>query len=338
MMVLFKAFLLGCGIINQIILLEAIMLNVTVSELVKKLHVKVQAGEEFLNRQIYTSELSRPGVELAGHFDFYDDRRIQVLGKAELSFINEMPPNEAEDIMERLCQKHVPAFIISRNLTAPDVLLKASQKAGIPILQSASKTTSVISNLTNYLENKLAERVSKHGVFLDVFGMGVLITGDSGVGKSEVALELIQKGHLLVADDRVEFYQLDELTLIGESPAILKNLLEVRGIGIIDVMTLFGAGSVREMKRLDIIVHLELWDSNKNFDRLGNIQDTVTILDVDVPRFVIPVKLGRNIANIVEVATMNYRAKQMGFDATATFENNLTKLIAENSSEEEHRV
>ncbi|MBF0779614.1 MULTISPECIES: HPr(Ser) kinase/phosphatase [unclassified Granulicatella] len=310
------------------------MSKVSVSELVDKLRIKVLFGEEFLHKQVYTSELSRPGVELTGYFNFYDEKRIQVFGKTEISFIAQMNSEKADEVVERLCSPLVPAFIFSRGLDVPQIFVEKAIKAGIPLLQAYSKTTSVISNVTNFLEHKLAERLSIHGVFLDVFGTGVLITGDSGVGKSEVALDLIQKGHLLVADDRVEFYQLDELTLIGESPAILKNLLEVRGIGIIDVMNLFGVGTVRDTKRLDMIIHLELWNSEKTFDRLGNTYETIQILDVNIPRFVIPVKLGRNIANIIEVATKNHRAKNMGFDATRVFEQNLSKLIAENSQKE----
>ncbi|MBS4750490.1 HPr kinase/phosphorylase [Granulicatella sp. zg-ZJ] len=306
-------------------------MTVTVQELVNTLRLKVQHGEAFLERHIFTSELSRPGVELTGYFEYYDERRIQVLGMTEISFIQKLDKQEALDVMRKLCAHETPAFIIARNLEAPMCLVEAAEKACIPILQTSSKTTSVISNLTNYLESKLAERVSMHGVFIDIFGVGVLLTGDSGVGKSETALELLQQGHRLVADDRVDFYQVDELTLIGESPSILKNLLEVRGIGIIDVMTLFGVGSVRDTKKLDLIVRLEVWNEHKTFDRLGNGQQRVRILDVDVPQISIPVKMGRNLANIVEVATMNYRAKGMGFDATEVFQNNLNKLIQENT-------
>lgn len=310
------------------------MVKVTVNDLVSTLHLKVQHGEAFLNREVFTTELSRPGVELTGFFDFYDHKRIQVFGKTEISFIQQMDKVQAQLIMKQLCHEDIPAFIISRDIQALDVIVEAAMAAHIPILQSPAQTTSVISNVTNYLEHRLAPRESVHGVFLDVFGTGVLITGDSGVGKSETALELIQKGHRLVADDRIDFYQIDELTLIGESPSILKNLLEVRGIGIIDIVTLLGVGRVRETKKLDLIIHLELWDSHKVFDRLGNNQNTRRILDVDVPQLSIPVKLGRNIANIVEVATMNFSAKRMGFDATETFQNNLSKLIEENSSQQ----
>ena len=173
------------------------------------------------------------------------------------------------------------------------------------------------------------------GVLVDMYGMGVLNAGDSGVGKSETALELVKRGHRLIADDRVEVYEQDEQTLIGEAPAILRHLLEIRGIGIIDVMNLFGAGAVRSDTPIQLVVHLETWTPDKNFDRLGNGDETIQIFDVTLPRVTIPVKIGRNLAIIIEVAAMNYRAKAMGYDATKTFEDNLNSLIQENSAIDE---
>lgn len=306
---------------------------VTVQQLIDTLHIKVQHGDDNLQRVILTSELSRPGLELTGYFDYYPTDRIQVFGRTEITFLESLPEETAKEIIEKLCHPDVPAFIMARNLKAPQLMVDITLQAKIPILQSANKTTSVISNLTHYLENQLAVRQSVHGVFIDVYGIGVLLTGDSGVGKSETALDLIKNGHRLVADDRIDFYQVDELTLIGEAPTILKNLLEVRGIGIVDVMTIFGATAVKETKKLEMIVHLEMWDGQQSYDRLGNNQKMVRILDVDVPKFTIPVKLGRNLANIVEVATMNFRAKKLGFDATKMFEEKLNQLILENSKE-----
>ena len=202
--------------------------TVTVKELVDSSGYVVLSGEEFLGNKITTSEISRPGVELTGFFNFYPSARIQLLGKTELTFIERMTAEERLIVMRRLCNKETPCFVIGRRLPAPAELLKAAQEAGIPILSAQSRTTRVSSNITNFLEGKLAERVSMHGVFVDVFGMGVMITGDSGVGKSETALELIQKGHRLVADDRVDLYQHDENTLIGEAPGILRHLIEIR--------------------------------------------------------------------------------------------------------------
>ncbi|AZP04602.1 HPr(Ser) kinase/phosphatase [Jeotgalibaca ciconiae] len=309
--------------------------SVTIQELVKTSSYKILVGEEFLNKKITSTEIYRPGVELTGYFAFYPSWRIQLMGQTELSFIERMTPEERLVIMRRLCQKETPCFIISRNMTPPIELIKACQEAGIPILQAQSKTTRVSSNVTNLLESRLAERISMHGVLVDVFGMGVMITGDSGVGKSETALELIQKGHRLVADDRIDLYQHDEDTLMGESPPILRHLIEIRGIGIMDVMTLFGAGAVKQSNEVNLIVNLALWTKEKKFERLGSTEEVVNILDVQIPKITVPVKTGRNLAIIVEMAAMNFRAKTMGYNAAETFERNLDLLIKENSKEED---
>lgn len=309
--------------------------SVTVKELVEVSTFRVVVGEEFLNKKIRTTEISRPGVELTGFFNFYPSERIQLLGRTELSYIDKMTPAERLVIMRRLCQEDTPCFIVSRKMEPPVELVKACQENGVPLLQAQSKTTRVSSNVTNFLESRLAERVSMHGVLLDVFGIGVMITGDSGVGKSETGLELIQKGHRLIADDRVDLYQHDEDTLIGEAPKILRHLIEIRGIGIMDVMTLFGAGAVKSANEVNLIVNLELWTPEKKFERLGSTEEVVDILDVKVPKITIPVKTGRNMAIIVEIAAMNFRAKNMGYNAAETFERNLELLIQENSRREE---
>lgn len=309
--------------------------SVTVKELVDSSGFIVISGKEFLDKKITTAEISRPGLELTGFFTYYPSTRIQLLGMTELTFTERMTSEERLVVMRRLCQKETPCFVIGRRLEAPAELVKAAQEAGIPILSAQSRTTRVSSNITNFLEGKLAERVSMHGVLVDVFGMGVMITGDSGVGKSETALELIQKGHRLVADDRVDLYQQDDNTLIGEAPSILRHLIEIRGIGIIDVMTLFGAGAVKQTNEVNLIVNLEIWSKEKKFERLGSTEELMNILEVDVPRITIPVKTGRNLAIIIEVAAMNFRAKTMGYNAAETFEKNLEALIQENQLREE---
>jgi|GEM_PF-102808 len=298
--------------------------------ILKKTNLKPIYGEEYLDRPIVTSEISRPGLELAGFLNFYPAERIQLLGRTETSFVASMDEGIRLEVMERLCKPETPCFIISRKLEPPKELVEAAAKAQIPILQATSKTTQVSSSVTNFLEGRLAERSSVHGVLLDVFGIGLLITGESGVGKSETALELVQKGHRLVADDRVELYQYDELTLIGEAPEILNNLIEIRGVGIVDVMTLFGAGAILDQKQVDLVVHLENWTPDKRYDRLGGYMENVELMGVEIPKIRIPVKTGRNVSIILEVACMNFRAKKMGFDATESFTNRLTQLIAEN--------
>jgi HPr kinase/phosphorylase len=213
-------------------------------------------------------------------------------------------------------------------------LKQAAKENNIPILGTSLTSSRVLSNMTYYLSGKLAERQSVHGVLVDINGVGVMITGDSGVGKSETALELVRRGHRLVADDRVEVYAQDEQTLVGSAPAILNHLMEIRGIGIIDVMNLYGAGAVMQEDDVDLIVNLETWAPDVQFDRLGDKGDSQKILDVIVPKVSIPVKTGRNLAIIIESAAMNFRAQSMGYDATEVFDANLNKLIKENSKKD----
>ncbi|PWF99430.1 HPr(Ser) kinase/phosphatase [Levilactobacillus bambusae] len=306
--------------------------SVTVSDLVEKTRLDVYYGQDYLNnRVITTSDISRPGLELTGYFNYYPAKRVQLLGITETSFAKGMTHENLLAVMRKMCQPETPAFVISTQLDPPEELITAADEAQIPILGTKLTTSRVLSNMTNYLEGQLAERQSLHGVLVDIYGIGVLITGDSGVGKSETALELVRRGHRLVADDRVEIYQQDEQTLVGAAPKILNHLLEIRGIGIIDVMNLFGAGAVRSEVDIDLIVNLQLWSKDAQFDRLGNGDQFQKIFDVEVPKISIPVKTGRNLAIIIESAAMNFRAKSMGYDATQTFDNNLRNLIQQNS-------
>ncbi|AYM03765.1 HPr(Ser) kinase/phosphatase [Levilactobacillus yiduensis] len=306
--------------------------SVTVAELVKANRLDVYSGEENLNRQITTSDISRPGLELTGYFNYYPAKRVQLLGITETSFAKGMSHKKLLDVMRKMCQPETPAFVISTQLDPPEELKQSADEAGIPILGTKLTTSRVLSNMTNFLEGKLAERQSVHGVLVDIYGVGVMITGDSGVGKSETALELVKRGHRLIADDRVEVYQQDEQTLVGAAPAILSHLLEIRGIGIIDVMNLFGAGAVRSETDIDLIVHLELWKDDNHFDRLGNNDETQRFFDVVVPKISVPVKTGRNLAIIIEAAAMNFRARSMGYDATKVFDENLKRLIKQNGN------
>ena len=306
--------------------------SVSVADLVTNARLDVYYGQEYLDqRHISTSDISRPGLELTGFFNYYPAKRIQLLGITEISYSKGMTHETLLDVMKKMCQPQTPAFVISTQLDPPDELLEAAKEQHIPVLGSKLTTSRILSNMTNYLEDKLAERKSLHGVLVDVYGLGILITGDSGIGKSETALELVKRGHRLIADDRVEVYQQDEQTLVGTAPAILRHLLEIRGIGIIDVMTLFGAGAVRSQTQVALIIHLANYTKEAKFDRLGNGTQHVHIFDVDVPQITIPVKTGRNLAIIIEAAAMNFRAQSMGYDATETFDRNLNNLIKVNS-------
>lgn len=309
--------------------------SVSMERLVTDLKLQVYSGEAHLKEKTVTlSDISRPGLELTGYFNYYPYERIQLFGMTEVSFTQNMTVEERLMIMRRMASENTPCFLISRSLEPPKEMLQAAEESGIPVLGSNLSTTRLSSLVTDYLDGQLAERRSMHGVLVDIYGLGVLITGDSGVGKSETALELVKRGHRLIADDRVDVYQQDERTVVGEAPMILRHLLEIRGIGIIDVMNLFGAGAVRADTSISLIVHLQNWSQDKKYDRLGSDTEEQMIFDVPVPKITVPVKVGRNLAIIIEVAAMNFRAKSMGYDATKTFEANLGKLIESNSDDE----
>ena len=305
---------------------------VKVIDLVNALQLEIITGnEEALQREIKISDISRPGLELTGYFTYYSYNRIQLFGSKEITFAQRMLPEERLMVMRRMCAPEIPAFVVSRGLEVPKELIQAGDEAGIPVLRSSVSTSRLLGQLSSFLDSKLAVRESVHGVLVDVYGLGVLIQGSSGIGKSETALELIKRGHRLIADDRVDVYKQDDLTLIGEPPKILEHLIEIRGIGIIDVMNLFGASAVRGSMQVQLADYLEAWEKDKKYDRLGSDNETVEIGDVAIPQIRIPVKTGRNVAIIIEVAAMNFRARTMGYDATKKFEERLSLLIAENS-------
>ena len=227
-------------------------------------------------------------------------------------------------------QPETPVVIIARNLEIPKEMIDAADEKQVAILRSKASTSRLSGEISSYLDSRLAERTSVHGVLMDIYGMGVLIQGDSGIGKSETGLELVKRGHRLVADDRVDIYAKEEVTLWGEPAEILRHLLEIRGVGIIDVMSLYGASAVKDSSQVQIAVYLENYDTQKTFDRLGNDTEEMEVAGVRIPRIRIPVKTGRNISVVIEAAAMNYRAKQMGYDATKIFEERLTDLISRN--------
>lgn len=294
--------------------------------------VHVYQGEQCVDdKKLSVSDIYRPGLELTGYFDFYPKQRIQLLGRTEISYAARLDHESRERVFNKMCTPETPCFLISRSLPVPEELKAAADKNNIPILQSPESTTYVSSILTDYLRERLAKRMSIHGVLVEIKGMGVLLTGASGVGKSETALGLVHRGHRLIADDRVDAYQKDHDTVMGEAPKILRHLMEIRGIGIIDVMNLFGAGAVKNRTEIQLVIKLVNWNNNANYDRLGFNEDTREICNVSIPQITIPVKVGRNIESIIEVAAMNFRAKKMGYDATKVFDDNLANLIADNS-------
>lgn len=312
------------------------MIQVITKDVMENFKLELISGHEGIGRYISTSDISRPGLEMAGYFTHYPANRVQLLGKTELSFFEMLPVEIKRERMAKLCSDETPVIIISRGLDVPKELIEASNEYHVPVLTTNLTTTRFSSRLTNFLESKLAPTTAVHGVLVDVYGIGVLITGKSGVGKSETALELVKKGHRLVADDSVEIRQESENFLIGSPPPLLENLLEIRGIGIIDIMTLFGASAVRPYKRVTLIIELEIWDPNKVYDRLGLDEEKMKIIDTELTKLTIPVQPGRNVSVIIEVAAMNYRLKKMGVNAAEEFSRRLDDMIAKNDEMDDY--
>ena len=309
-------------------------MTVTVKMLVDKLKLKVVYGnEELLAKAITTADISRPGLEMAGYFDYYSPERLQLVGMKEWTYLKTMTANNRYSVFANIFREETPAVIVARGLEIPEEMLQAAKENGVAVLQGRNSTSSLSGDMSWYLNSQLAERTSVHGVLVDIYGMGVLIQGDSGIGKSETALELVKRGHRLVADDRVDVYVKDEGTLWGEPAEILLHLLEIRGVGIIDVMSLYGASAVRDSSQVQLCICLEHFENDEVFDRLGNNNEEIELQGVKIPRIRIPVKTGRNVSVVIEAAAMNYRAKQMGYDATKTFKDRLTDLISKNGED-----
>lgn len=305
------------------------MEQVSTKDVMEMFDLVLESGEEGIGRHILTSDISRPGLEMAGYFHHYPAERVQLLGKSELSFFNTLPDEDKRDRMERLCAPNTPAIIISHNMDVPPELTEASERNHVPVLMTKLKTTRFSSMLTNYLESRLAPMTAVHGVLVDIYGIGVLLTGKSGVGKSETALELVKKGHRLVADDCVEIRQESENMLVGNAPKLIDHMLEIRGIGLINIMTMFGASAVRRNKRISLVIDLEIWDAEKTYDRLGLESQTMKILDTELTKLTIPVRPGRNLSVIIEVAAMNYRLKNLGINSAEEFTQRLESVIQE---------
>ncbi|MCW1927553.1 HPr(Ser) kinase/phosphatase [Bhargavaea beijingensis] len=301
--------------------------HVTVKDVMERFGLELSAGAEGIGRHIASSDISRPGLEVAGFFEYYPANRIQLLGKSEISFFSMLPRLDKMERARKLCSPDTPMIVVCHSMRIPPELVAAAEEEQVPLLSSPMTTTKLSNKLSDFLENRLAPMTAVHGVLLDIYGLGVLITGKSGIGKSEVALDLVKRGHRLVADDMVEIRQVAEDTLVGNPPELLRHLLEIRGLGIIDVQMLFGASAIRDFKRITLIIDLESWDPERTYDRLGLEEEKLKILDTELTRLTVPVRPGRNMSSIVEVAAMNHRMKQMGMNAAEQFSDRLNDMI-----------
>ncbi|MEG1310448.1 MAG: HPr(Ser) kinase/phosphatase [Romboutsia sp.] len=301
--------------------------KVSIKDIAKDLNLEIVYMPENKDYYVYSQDINRPGLQFAGYFEYFAYDRIQIVGKTEYNFFSNIDEDTREGVLDKFFSYEIPALIVSRELEVKPDVIKYAKKYNRIVLSTQRNTTRLINRLSNYLDDKLAPYTTLHGVLVDVYGIGVLIKGESSIGKSETALELIQKGHRLVADDAVEIRKLDDSILSGRSPELLRHFLEIRGIGIIDVRSLYGVGAVKNSKMIDLVVNLEGWDENKYYDRLGLDKEYEEILGVKVEKLVVPVKPGRNTAMILEVAAMNYRQKGMGYDAAQEFTKKLSNLI-----------
>ena len=298
--------------------------KVSLAEILKELGFEAIYMPQNPDEVMVTSmELSRPGLELAGFFDYYDNTRIVVFGQSEMAFLQEMEPARRNEIIDALFSRHAPAVLITRGQEPPEVLLSSSRRYSVPLLRTQEVTSGAIMRLTSFLNIELAPRVTRHGVLVEVYGEGILMTGDSGVGKSETAIELVKRGHRLIADDAVELKRASDKTLVGSAPPNIRHFIELRGVGIINARRIFGMGAVKQTEKVDMIIQLENWDSTKVYDRMGTANEYGDILGVQIPLITIPVKPGRNLAIIIEVAAMNNRQKKLGYNAAQELLSNL---------------
>ncbi|GAB6138037.1 HPr(Ser) kinase/phosphatase [Halanaerobaculum tunisiense] len=302
------------------------MEKIAVQEMVSEFELE-KLNQVTIDRDITVSDIKRPGLELAGFFDYFTPERVQILGRTEISFLEELPEELLQERLTKFVSYDVPCIVITRGMKPLPELTELATEANVPILATDYSTTSFISRLIEYLEEKFAPEVTKHGVLVEIYGVGVLIKGSSGIGKSESALDLVKRGHRLVADDAVVIRRVTRNTLVGSAPEISKYYMELRGLGIINVKTLFGAGSIREEQNIDLIVELEEWNNEENYDRLGLENEKEGILDVTVPKVTIPVRPGRNLAMVMEVAAMNFRLNSMGYNAAEEFTKGLNDVL-----------
>ena len=264
---------------------------------------------------IRTPDLNRPGMQFCGFYEFFAFERPQLIGKAEMAYLDRQTPAARKEILEKYFSYPIPCVIICRSLTPPPELLSVAKSHDIPVYTSPMVTSKFTAFAINYLNRRLAPHITRHGVLLDVYGVGVFLSGKSGVGKSEAALELIKRGHQLVADDVVDICRISDDRLIGTCPEKIRHLMEIRGIGVIDVRAMYGIGAVATSKSIDLIIELETWDENKAYDRIGLKDDEIEIMGVRVPHQLMPIKPGRNLAIIVEVAARNLSLKRTGYNA-----------------------
>ncbi len=300
--------------------------SVPLSSLVKEFKFEqTYTSTDYESIRLTVEDVTRPGLQLAGYFDHFEPMRLQIMGNVEISYLLKKTPQERAIIYDRMFSYKPPALLIARNLPVDDQCLEMARKHNITILRSEEKTATLSSSIITYLKSALAPRITRHGVLVEVYGEGLLLMGDSGVGKSETALELLKRGHRLIADDAVEIRKVNETSLIGTAPELIRNYIELRGIGIVNVAKLFGMGAVRSENEINLVVNIVPWNTQEAYSRLGLEDQYMEILGVKIPMNTIPITAGRNLAVILEVAAMNNRQRKLGYNAAKEFSDQIDR-------------
>ena len=281
------------------------------------------------NIKVDCPRVSRPGLQFTGFYDYYEGQRLQIIGKMEYAYLSKLPPEERVRRLEDFLKSKPVGVIVTSSAVVSDDVIEMAEKYEIPILRTAQRTSEFMAALIAYLNVQLGPSITRHGVFIEVYGEGVLLLGESGVGKSETAIELVKRGHRLIADDAVEIKRVSATTLVGRAPEIIRHYVELRGIGIVDVRRLFGMGSVKMTEKIDLVIKLENWQEGKMYDRLGIDEETIDILGIKVPMILLPVSTGRNLSVVIEVAAMNNRQKRMGYNTAEEFNKRLMESMSD---------
>ena len=301
---------------------------VPLSRVVSQFDLKIAwRSTDYEKIQITVADVARPGLQIAGYFDHFEPMRLQVIGNVESSYLDKMTAAERTLVYDKLFSYKIPALIAARGLVPGSECLEMAKKHNITVLQWNGSTSSIVSSIIAYLNRELAPQITRHGVLMEIYGEGVLLIGESGIGKSETAVELIKRGHRLIADDAVEIKRVGSSSLIGSAPALIRNYIELRGIGIINVLNLYGAGAVKDSTTIDLVANIVPWDTTKVYDRLGLEDHYYELLGIQLPLNTIPVTPGRNLAVILEVAAMNNRQRRMGYNAAQEFTEQINKHL-----------
>lgn len=307
------------------------MYSVLLTALVEEFSLEVAfKATDYEKIRLTVEDVARPGLQLAGYFDHFEPMRLQVMGNAEASFMQKLSPDERAITYDRLLSYKFPALLIARNIPVDPLCVEMARKHNVTLLRCKEATSTIVSAIIAYLKAALAPRITRHGVLVEVFGVGLLLMGESGLGKSEAAVELLKRGHRLIADDAVEIRKVSTGSLVGTAPKLIRNYVELRGIGIVNVAKMFGMSAVKDENEIDLVVNIVPWNNNEAYDRLGLNDQYMEILDVKVPMNTIPITPGRNLAVILEVAAMNNRQRRMGYNPAKEFTEQMNAHFANN--------